>query len=138
MAEDLATTKASLSRYENDLRDPKIEFASKAAEYLGVTLDYLLCKTDIQPGELFNGTGALKGAIDAAKNHVLNRKDEKDVEKLLNKTMDYIESQEGIMLNGEILDEQDIELLRQAIKNGLEYAKISNKKKYTPRKYRKE
>ena len=41
------------------------------------------------------------------------------------------------MLNGEILDDEDFELFRQAVKNGLTYAKISNKKKYTPKKYRK-
>jgi len=45
-----------------------------------------------------------------------------------------IDSQEGLMLNGEILDEEDLLLLKQAIRNGLEYAKISNKKKYTPKK----
>lgn len=68
----------------------------------------------------------------------LSTKDEKDVEKLLNNTMDYLEKQEGLMLSGEPMDENDLELLKQAIKNGLEYAKISNKKKYTPQKYRKE
>jgi transcriptional regulator with XRE-family HTH domain len=68
----------------------------------------------------------------------LTKKDEKDVEKLLNQTMNYIENQEGIMLNGEILDENDLLLLKQAIKNGLEIAKISNKKKFTPKKYRKD
>lgn len=130
--------KSSISNYEKDKQIPAMPTLEKFADYFGVSVDYLLGRTDIRPGELFNGTGNTFAAIDSAKELVLNRKDEKDVEKLLNKTMDYIESQEGIMLNGEILDEQDIELLRQAIKNGLEYAKISNKKKYTPRKYRKD
>lgn len=73
-----------------------------------------------------------------SKEKELSHKDEKDVEKLLNNTMAYLENQEGLMLSGEPMDENDLELLKQAIKNGLEYAKISNKKKYTPKKYQKE
>ncbi|MBK1811565.1 helix-turn-helix transcriptional regulator [Clostridium sp. YIM B02505] len=46
MAEDLNTTKATLSRYENDLREPKIDFVIKVAEYFNVSTDYLLGKTN--------------------------------------------------------------------------------------------
>lgn len=115
LAELLETTKATLSRYENNLREPKHEFVQKCADFFNVSVDYMVGKSN---------------------NKVLNKKDEKDVEKLLNQTMEMLENQEGLMLNGEILDEEDLLLLKQAIKNGLEYAKISNKKKYTPKKYR--
>ena len=46
MADDLETTKATLSRYENNLREPKVDFINKVADYLNVTTDYLLCRTD--------------------------------------------------------------------------------------------
>ena len=46
MAKDLQTTKATLSRYENNLREPKIDFINKAANYFNVTTDYLLGRTD--------------------------------------------------------------------------------------------
>lgn len=46
MAEDLQTTKATLSRYENNLREPKADFVKKIAEYLNVNLDYLLGSSD--------------------------------------------------------------------------------------------
>jgi HTH-type transcriptional regulator, competence development regulator len=93
--------------------------------------------------DIYNEDGELDGGysrklFNASSDIILNRKDEKDVEKLLNRTMDYIEEQEGLMLNGEILDENDLLLLKQAIKNGLEIAKISNKKRFTPKRYRKE
>lgn len=67
----------------------------------------------------------------------LTMKEEKDVEKILNETMRMIEDAEGLMLNGEILDENDKLALRQAIELGIRYAKENNKK-YTPKKYRKE
>ncbi|WP_409068903.1 helix-turn-helix domain-containing protein [Clostridium caseinilyticum] len=42
MADDLQTTKATLSRYENNLREPKADFIKKIAEYLSINVDYLL------------------------------------------------------------------------------------------------
>lgn len=42
----LNTTKATLSRYENNKRDPKIDFATKVASYFNVSLDYVLGVTD--------------------------------------------------------------------------------------------
>ncbi len=42
----LDTTKATLSRYENDKRYPKIEFANRAASFFNVSVDYLLGTTD--------------------------------------------------------------------------------------------
>lgn len=65
---------------------------------------------------------------------ILTSKDEKDIEKATEKFLEGLEG--GAMLNGEILDDEDFELFKQAVKNGLTYAKISNKKKYTPKKYR--
>lgn len=112
-----------LSDIENGRSKPSLERLNDIAKALDTTTSFLMGEENIE--------------IRSERKTELTPKDEKDVEKLLNKTMDYIESQEGIMLNGEILDDQDIELLKQAIKNGLEYAKISNKKKYTPKKYRK-
>jgi len=41
-AASLGVSQALLSHYENGLREPGLEFAVKAAEYYGVTTDYLL------------------------------------------------------------------------------------------------
>lgn len=116
LAELLETTKATLSRYENGLREPKNEFVQKCADFFNVTADYMVGKTN---------------------NKLFTTKDERDIGVILDETIRMIDNQEGLMLNGEILDDEDLLLLKQAIRNGLEYAKISNKKKYTPKKYRK-
>jgi DNA-binding protein YbaB len=55
---------------------------------------------------------------------------------MLDKTLQLLENHQAVMLDGELLDEEDIQILAKSIKAGLEYAKISNKKKYTPKKYR--
>lgn len=46
MAEDLSTTKATLSRYENDLREPKLNFIKKVSDYFNCSADYLLGRTE--------------------------------------------------------------------------------------------
>jgi transcriptional regulator with XRE-family HTH domain len=50
MAEDLKTTKATLSRYENNLREPKVDFVKQIADYLQCSTDYLLDRTDNRMG----------------------------------------------------------------------------------------
>ena len=50
MAEDLKTTKATLSRYENNLREPKVDFVKQIADYLQCSTDYLLGRTDNRMG----------------------------------------------------------------------------------------
>ena len=45
-AADLGVSQALLSHYENDAREPKLDFVVKACDYYGVTADYLLGRTD--------------------------------------------------------------------------------------------
>ena len=45
-AADLGVSQALLSHYENDAREPKLDFVIKACDYYGVTADYLLGRTD--------------------------------------------------------------------------------------------
>ncbi len=46
LAQKCNITEASLSRYENDLREPKGEIIVKLSNALNVTTDYLLGRTD--------------------------------------------------------------------------------------------
>jgi repressor LexA len=48
----LKTTKTTLSRYENNLRVPNIDFVKDAANYFGVQADYLLGRSDIRYNNL--------------------------------------------------------------------------------------
>jgi len=148
LASNLGSAKSTISRYENG-REPKADILQLLAEYFNVSVDYLLGKTDIkEPRSLFDGPGVLTNPFKEDSNkdkfnsrgifeRELNNKDKKDIEKSLNKTMEMLESQEGLMLSGNPVDEEDWDLIKAAIQNGLEYAKKMNKQKYTPKKYRK-
>lgn len=106
-----------LSDIENSRSKPSLERLNDIAIALDTTTSYLM------------GENASTETV------YLTKKDEKDIEKATEKFLEGLEG--GAMLNGEILDDEDFELFKQAVKNGLTYAKISNKKKYTPKKYRK-
>ena len=46
VAADLGISQALLSHYENDAREPKLEFVVKACDYYDVTADYILGRID--------------------------------------------------------------------------------------------
>ena len=70
---------------------------------------------------------------------VLSHKDERDIAKTLEETLSQLESdQEGLLFSGEALDDETRELLKISLENSIRMAKITAKKKFTPKKYRKE
>lgn len=69
----------------------------------------------------------------------LTKRDERDIEKRLQAIRDDLDSESGIALLGDHpLTEDEKEQLLIPIKSGLETARLIAKKKYTPKKYRKD
>ena len=70
---------------------------------------------------------------------IINPKDERDIARDLDALMDKIETGEDSPLyyNGEEVDQESKELLRDAIGMNLRHLKIINKEKYNPRKNKK-
>ena len=46
LARAIDTTKTTLSRYENEKREPKMDMVKRIADYFNVTTDYLIGSTD--------------------------------------------------------------------------------------------
>ena len=115
IAKKLGLTKSAYGYYEQGKTVPDAHTLSKLANIFNVSVDYLLGRTDIKSD---------------IKNNKLNIDEkEKDVEELLEKTMSQILNQDGLMLNGQIVDDNDLILLRNALKNGIEYVKSMKSKK---------
>lgn len=88
----------------------------KIAEYFGVPVDSLL------------GSGA---------GQPLTPRDERDISRKLEETLRQLEGgQDGLMFDGEPIDDETRELLYISLKNSLELSKRIAKQKYTPKKYR--
>ena len=67
----------------------------------------------------------------------LTARDERDISKKLQETLHQLEhGQEGLMFDGEPIDDETRELLYISLKNSLEISKRIAKQKYTPKKYR--
>lgn len=66
-AGDLGVSQALLSHYENGLREPGLSFVVRAADYYGVSCDYLLGRSMARdgsavPAERMEGNGHRDGA----------------------------------------------------------------------------
>lgn len=92
------------------------------ADYFDVSTDYLLGRTDKK------------------KYYDLTDKDEKDIQKELQRMLEGLNSNHNYAAfdggSPDELDEEDFELLRSSLENTLRVAKKIAKQKYTPKKYR--
>lgn len=118
LSEYLGLTPKMISFYEKEERFPPHDIITKIADYFKVTTDYLLGRTD-DPN--------------------LNNKDEKNIQKDLKQIIDDFKTGEDgpVFYNGEELDEDELYLIEQAMEIALKTAKVKNKEKYTPNKYKK-
>lgn len=92
---------------------------AKIANYFGVATDSLI-------------------GIEQKEAPTLNKKDERDIAKELEKIRQSLENADGLMFDGDPMSEEARESILAAMKLGLEVAKTKNKEKYTPKKYKKE
>ncbi|WP_440706226.1 helix-turn-helix domain-containing protein [Heyndrickxia oleronia] len=117
------------SMLQRGVGNASVDNVIKVCRGLGITTEEL--------EELANGE---KNKIDNSLPE-LNAKDERDIQKELQKMIDGLSNKSGYAaFNGETLedmDEEDKELLIASLENSLRLAKRLAKQKYTPNKYRK-
>lgn len=100
LCEKAEINEATLSRYENGLREPKAATLSKLAEILEVSTDYLLGITDIRNYK------TLKDDMN------------KSVESIYENTKEMLK-QDGLMLYGKPATKEDIDHILKAMKVGM-------------------
>lgn len=108
------------SEWKKGKSSPKTDKLQLIADFFGVRLEYL-------------SSGKKNEEI-----NMLTPKDERDIAKKLFSTIDQLEANDGLMFDGDALDEETKELLKISLENAIRTAKITAKKKYTPKKYRKD
>ena len=118
LAEILNISDKTVSSWEINRTEPKMGMIERICQALNCK------KTDII------------GNDDPA---ALSHKDERDIAKALEETLSQLENdQEGLLFSGEALDYETRELLKISLENSIRMAKITAKKKFTPKKYRNE
>ena len=121
MCSDLKISRGNLT----DLKMGRIRSISSAnlqkiADYFSVSLDFF------SEGEKDN----------AKKAPTLNKKDERDIKKKMDEMLEIFDSADALMFDGEPLDEETRQLLRESYENQLRITKQLAKAKFTPKKYK--
>ncbi|WP_433959261.1 helix-turn-helix domain-containing protein [Cytobacillus horneckiae] len=122
---ETSISKSMISRYENGQTDPKMENVRAIANFFKVSADFLLgiSESNSKPFE-----------------PELNDKDEKTIQKELQKMIDGLDGKNSYAaFDGgtiEDLDEEDRELLITSLEASLRLAKKLAKQKYTPKMYK--
>lgn len=118
---EMGLSRSLAAKWKNTSATPSAEVMSKIADYFHVSTDYLL------------GKGPQNDELPA-----LTKKDERDIAKQLDIMVGQLGGDhDGLMFDGEPLDDETRELLVESLRKDLEWAKRMAKKKYTPKKYRK-
>lgn len=121
VAQELGINKSNVSNWKNNGYTPRGSVLNKIAEYFGVTTDFLLTGEET------------KKAPD------LTEKDRRDIERRLSAMIaDLSGPTDGLMFDGEPIDDETRQLLEVSLRNQLEISKRIAKQKFTPKKYRKE
>lgn len=122
VAKETGLTTATLSNWKKGRYTPKQDKLQKIADYFSVPLEYLM--TGQKPS-------------DKEWEPTLTEKDEKDIQKELDNILNQLDSNTGLMFDGEAIDDETKELLKASLEHAVRTARITAKKKFTPKKYRK-
>lgn len=114
-AKILGIANSTLSQYETGQRIPSDEIKLKIANYFKVTIDYLL------------GNSSESTTIES---------ENQDISLIMTNLKEKLKNYEGVMFDGEILDETTAKLLLETLEHQEKIIKEINKK-YIPKKYKK-
>ena len=132
-AKQSGISRSAIGMYESGKREPKnFEMLETIADFFNVDMNTLLgtSKAPAPPAAQ---------PPTAPYRTPLTKRDERDIEKRLQAIRDDLDSESGIALLGDHpLTEDEKEQLLIPIWSGLETARLIAKKKYTPKKYRKD
>ena len=122
LSKSLGLSQTAIALWEAGKRSVPFEIIDGIANLLNISASYLL----------FGEQDFNDNLQENSKTH-FNIKDEKDIEKALKDTLDKLDSQDGLMFDGEALDDNTKELLKISLENAIRTAKVTAKKKYTPK-----
>ena len=117
-AEEIGLNKASVTNWKKNGYTPRAEVLQRIADYFGVSVSFLLGSDEKAPA--------------------LTKKDERDIAKNLERIMAQLDEGGDLMFDGDPMSDEARESIKAAMKLGLEAAKLKNKERFTPKKYRKE
>ncbi len=124
---DMGLSRSLSAKWKNmGTKKPSADVLEKMSVYFGISINEILNEDfDFASPEM-------------QKTPVLNKKDERDIAKTLESLKETLENEDGLMFDGDPMSDAAKESILAAMELGLQAAKLKNKEKYTPKKYKKE
>lgn len=122
VAKKIGVTRSAYTQYETGKRSPDLETLKLIARTFNVSIDFLLDVSSVETAQTTNTK--------------LTPENKKDIAKQMDTLRETLENSEGLMFNGDELNDETKDLLLALLEKDIETATITNKK-YTPKKYRK-
>ena len=140
MSSDLGMSRSFMTELRKGrAKSIKTETATKIADYFGVSTDYLLGNVTEPYFYLDNERilAEINSYEDKEKEPTLTEKDERDIAKDLERIMAQLDSAGDLMFDGDPMTAEARESMLTAMQLGLAAAKVKNKERFTPKKYKK-
>lgn len=125
LAKKLTIAQSTLGMIESNQREGSKKTLKKLADFFGVTVDYLL-SSDEEISDVVKEESTPYG---------LSIKEQENIDEEAKKIIEDLSM--SFSKNKDNLNEEDYFAIENAIRSTLEAIKIKNKKKFTPKKYRK-
>ena len=120
LEKELGFARSSISKFNTNT--PSIDKVVMVANRLNVSVDFLMSGKN----------------NDTDTKQELTKREENDISKILQSTKEQLMNQEGLMFDGVPATQEAIDSIISAMQIGMEMARIKNKEKYTPKKYKKD
>lgn len=127
VADATGLSRARLNNYEQGIREPDLDTLIKLAQFYNTSVDSLL---GVAPP---NHPETPDSSLPA-----LTAKDEAEIARDLEAMLGSMDDRNGMAAYNDPEDDEDRELLKASLETSMRLAKQMAKKKYTPKKYRKE
>lgn len=122
VAEAVGVSEATVSRWESG------QIANMRRDRIGTYAKVL----QVRPTFIMTGEPE---SPETQKTPALNKKDERDIKKKMDEMLEMFDSNDALMFDGEPLDDETRQLLRDSYENQLRLTKQLAKAKFTPKKY---
>ena len=118
---------------------PRTPILHKMADYFHVSVDYLVGNVN-DPFFHLDNDRILQdiNSYETETTSPLSDRDGRDIARDLEHIMEALESAGDLQFDGDPMSNEARESIRAAMKLGLEVAKLKNKERFTPKKFRKE
>ena len=136
---EMGISKATPTTWKKRGLTPQGETLNKIAAYFGVSTDYLLGNVS-EPFFHLDNDRILQDihSYETESASTLTDRDRRDIARDLERIMEALDTAGDLQFDGDPMSDEARESIRAAMKLGLEAAKLKNKERFTPKKFRKE